>query len=99
MCPDGSFVGRTAPGCAFAACPDEVPPSSGEIVCTQEQKDAEACIEIYAPVCASYQVQCVTEPCNPVPKSYPNSCFACADNSVISYTEGGVCASDPLTSE
>jgi hypothetical protein len=99
MCPDGSFVGRTAPSCAFAPCPGELPTSPEEIVCTQEQKEAEACIEIYAPVCASYQVQCVTTPCNPVPKSYPNSCFACADNNVISYTEGGVCASDPLSSE
>lgn len=88
MCSDGSFVGRVAPSCAFAPCPDEVPPSSGEIVCTSEQREAEACIEIYAPVCASYQVQCITTPCNPVPKSYPNSCFACADNNVISYTEG-----------
>lgn len=99
MCPDGSFVGRTAPSCAFAPCPNEMPTSPEEIVCTPEQREAEACIEIYAPVCASYQVQCVTTPCNPVPKSYPNSCFACADNNVISYTEGGVCPSDPLSSE
>lgn len=98
QCADGSFVGRTAPSCAFAACPDELPTSPEEIVCTPEQREAEACIEIYAPVCASYQVQCVTTPCNPVPKSYPNSCFACADNNVISYTDGGACASDPLSS-
>ncbi|MBP6924465.1 MAG: hypothetical protein KBC62_04335 [Candidatus Pacebacteria bacterium] len=98
MCPDGSFVGRTAPGCAFAECPSETPPSGEEIVCTPTQREAEACIEIYAPVCASYQVQCITTPCNPVPKSYPNSCFACADNNVISYSEGS-CASEPLTVE
>lgn len=97
MCPDGSFVGRTGPDCAFAACPDEMP-TAGEIVCTDADRQAEACIEIYAPVCASYQVQCITTPCNPVPKSYSNSCFACADQNVISYSQG-VCASDPLISQ
>lgn len=97
MCSDGSFVGRTGPDCAFAACPDEKP-AADEIVCAPEDRQAEACIEIYAPVCASYQVQCVTTPCNPVPKSYSNSCFACADQNVISYSEG-VCASDPLISQ
>jgi hypothetical protein len=97
VCPDGSYVGRTAPDCAFAACPGEVADGAEtepvSITCTAEQREAEACIEIYAPVCAAEQVECVTTPCNPVPKTYPNSCFACASDRVISYTEG-MCEGD-----
>ena len=32
ICPDGSAVGRTAPNCEFALCPDE------QIMCTQDAK-------------------------------------------------------------
>lgn len=91
QCPDGSFVGRIAPDCRFADCPGP----NQQIVCTPEQKEAEACIEIYAPVCASVQVECITAPCNPVPQTFPNSCFACAEDRVISYTDGGACPGDP----
>jgi hypothetical protein len=87
MCPDGSSVGRTGPDCEFATCPSEQP-SGTAITCTPEQREAEACIEIYAPVCGAVQVECVTTPCDPVPQTYPNSCFACAEDRVISYTEG-----------
>ncbi len=95
QCPDGSYVGRTGPNCAFV-CPASDTPNPDEIICTAEQKQAEACIEIYAPVCAQVQVECVTTPCNPVPQTYPNSCFACAENRVISYTDGS-CAGDAVT--
>jgi hypothetical protein len=84
-CSDGSFVSRVTPGCAFAACPDE---QKDVFACSPEQRNAEACIEIYAPVCASMQVQCVTTPCEPIPTQYPNSCFACANSNVTSYAEG-----------
>lgn len=95
LCSDGvTYVGRVAPSCAFAACPDEKPTSADEIVCTQQQKDADVCIEIYAPVCASVQVECVTAPCNPVKQTYPNSCYACREDRVISYTDGGACPGD-----
>lgn len=87
VCPDGSYVGRTGPSCEFAACPSEVAPPK-EIVCTPEQKQAEACIEIYQPVCASVQIQCITTPCEPIPKTFPNSCYACSEQSVTEYTEG-----------
>lgn len=89
MCPDGvTYVGRTAPNCEFAACPDEAPKPRTPIVCTAEQKKAEACIELYAPVCGDVQVECITTPCNPVKETFSNSCFACAEERVISYTEG-----------
>jgi len=35
MCPDGSYVGRTGPNCAFAACPSVGAPPQ---VCTQEAR-------------------------------------------------------------
>lgn len=95
QCPDGSYVGRTGPSCAFV-CGGDSAPNPTEIICTAEQKKAEACIEIYAPVCAQVQVECITAPCNAVPQTYPNSCFACAENRVISYTEGS-CAGDVST--
>ena len=100
-CPDGSFVGRIAPNCEFAACPNgdrpfEPLPMSEVFTCTDEQRNAEACIEIYAPVCAQVQVECVTTPCNPVPQTYPNSCFACSENRVISYTDGA-CGGDAVS--
>lgn len=97
QCPDGSYVGRSLPGCAFR-CPGEQPPAPQEIVCTQEQKDNDVCIEIYAPVCAQVQVECVAAPCNPVPQTYPNGCFACSEDRVISYVDGS-CEGGELTTE
>ena len=89
MCPDGvTYVGRVAPHCEFAACPVEAPKPTTPVVCTAEQKKAEACIELYAPVCGDVQVECVAAPCNPVKQTFSNSCFACAEDRVISYTEG-----------
>jgi hypothetical protein len=94
MCPDGSYVGRTGPACEFAACPNETATPKA-VVCTPEQKQAEACIEIYQPVCASVQIQCITTPCEPIQKTFGNSCDACSQHSVTEYTEGA-CAGDAL---
>lgn len=85
ICPDGSAVGREGADCAFAACPSA---STSETVCTDEQREVHACIELYAPVCASVEVQCVTTPCNPIPQTFSNGCFACANKQVTSYVEG-----------
>lgn len=87
LCPDGSSVGRVAPNCEFAACPDSNVPT-GSVACRDDQRLVDMCTEQYDPVCAAYQVQCITTPCNPVPKTYSNSCFACMDNKVISYNAG-----------
>lgn len=97
LCPDGSYVGRSLPGCQFR-CPNEPAPAPAGIVCTQEQKDNDVCIEIFAPVCAQVQVECVTAPCNPVPQTFPNSCFACSEDRVISYVDGS-CEGGDLTTE
>ena len=56
--------------------------------CLPEQRNVDACIEIYQPVCASVNVQCVTTPCDPVRETYSNSCKACMNSLVSSYTEG-----------
>ena len=93
-CSDGSYVSRQAPGCAFAACPSGDTTSDETITCKPDQRLVDVCTEQYAPVCADYQVQCITTPCNPVPKTYSNSCFACMDNNVLSYSDGA-CMEEP----
>jgi len=56
--------------------------------CLPEQRNVDACIEIYQPVCASVKVQCFTEPCNLVEETFANSCKACASQLVDTYVEG-----------
>jgi len=57
-------------------------------LCTEDQRNVDACIEIYQPVCGwsdPEKVQCVTYPCA---SDYSNSCFACMDGNVKYWTEG-----------
>jgi len=56
--------------------------------CLPEQRVVDACIEIYQPVCATVKVQCVTTPCDPVQETFANSCKACTNSLVSSYTNG-----------
>ncbi len=56
--------------------------------CLPEQRNVGACIEIYQPVCATENVQCVTAPCDPVQETFANSCKACTNSLVSSYTNG-----------
>ena len=56
--------------------------------CLPEQRDVDACIEIYQPVCGTVNVQCVTTPCDPVQETFANSCKACVNSLVSSYTNG-----------
>lgn len=101
-CADGSYVGRVAPSCAFAACPDGGQPldpvviGGAETMCTPVMKQAEVCIEIYAPVCATLRVECVNAPCEPIQQTFSNGCFACIEDRVLSYTEGA-CAGDEVS--
>jgi len=59
-----------------------------EIKCTSEQKEADECIQVYQPVCASVNVECIKAPCNPVKQTFSNSCTACSNPRVESYTSG-----------
>ena len=59
-----------------------------KIYCSDSERNVDACIEIYDPVCGFVQVECVTEPCNPIPETFSNSCFACMNERVIYYVEG-----------
>lgn len=88
ICSDGTAVSRTGPNCEFAKCPTEPPFSDKQIECTESEKSADACIEIYAPVCGLVEVQCVTTPCPPIPQTFSNSCHACSQGNVSSYSEG-----------
>jgi len=48
--------------------------------CLQEQRNADACIEIYAPVCGfnkDYNKE-----------TFSNSCFACSNENILYYLEG-----------
>ena len=56
--------------------------------CLPEQRGIDACVEIYQPVCATVNVQCVTTPCDPVQETFANSCKACINSLVSSYTKG-----------
>jgi hypothetical protein len=39
-------------------------------------------------VCANVQVQCIKAPCDPIKQTFRNSCQACLEKTVLSYTEG-----------
>jgi hypothetical protein len=88
LCPDGSHVGRVAPNCEFEKCPDGETEDKEVRYCDPRSEGDGMCIELYAPVCAQVQVECITTPCDPVPQTFSNSCFACANDRVISYVEG-----------
>jgi len=58
------------------------------IDCLPEQRNVDGCIEIYQPVCGQMQVECIKAPCNPVKETFENSCKACTNSRVMSYTAG-----------
>lgn len=61
---------------------------SPQIECTEEQRNVDACIEIYQPVCATVNIQCIKAPCDPIEETYANSCKACSNSLVSSYRNG-----------
>lgn len=56
--------------------------------CAPEQREVDACAEIYQPVCAKVNVICITSPCDPVYETMSNACQACKNQIVESYTDG-----------
>ncbi|MBN2518764.1 MAG: alpha/beta fold hydrolase [Candidatus Altiarchaeota archaeon] len=86
LCPDGTTVMRIAPDCEFQECPIQNQTDERNY-CTEEQREAEACAEIYQPVCGWFgaDIWCIAYPCA---DTYPNSCFACKDEKVDYWTAG-----------
>ena len=68
--------------------------------CLPEQRDVDACIEIYQPVCALRDtgVRCVTTPCPSEEwEAYSNVCSACRDPDVMGYKQGECTDEDNAT--
>jgi len=62
--------------------------------CKTGQRNADACVQVYEPVCGWFdtaKVQCVRAPCA---EEYNNSCLACANSEVLYWSEGN--CPDPL---
>ena len=59
-----------------------------EIKCLDDQRKADVCVQIYAPVCATVHIQCIKAPCYPIEQTFGNSCEACRNSLVDTYTEG-----------
>lgn len=85
ICPDGTAVGRVAPDCEFAACPQN---NNFPQKCSAESRKAEICAQVYDPVCATVNIQCVKAPCDPVKQTFSNKCEACKNQLVSDYTKG-----------
>lgn len=60
----------------------------GFVRCLAEQRGAEVCATIYAPVCATVNVQCIKAPCEPIKETFGNSCEACSNDLVEGYVRG-----------
>ena len=72
LCPDGTSVVRIPPDCEFEACPA----NGNQTYCTAEQRQADACITLYEPVCGY-----------PEKSTYSNSCFACMEENVLYWVD------------
>jgi hypothetical protein len=56
--------------------------------CNADDRAGDVCAEIYAPVCATVNVQCIKAPCPPVQQTFPSSCNACHNPLVTEYGQG-----------
>jgi hypothetical protein len=65
----------------------EISSNSNKTYCKPDQRGAQFCYELYAPVCGWYNqtVKCIKYPCG---ADYANNCFACSDVNVEYYSEG-----------
>ena len=55
------------------------------IFCIPEQRDTDFCFQLYDPVCAKVNIQCIKAPCEPVYQNFSNPCEACKNSLVESY--------------
>jgi len=64
--------------------------------CLPEQRNVDACIEIYQPVCGQVMVECIKAPCDPVKETFANPCKACMNPRVLSYVDGECMEDDEI---
>ncbi len=84
LCASGTAPFFDEAGCGCEA----IDSSSSEHFCTAESRNADACIEIYQPVCGWFdadKVQCIRYPCA---QTFSNSCFSCLNEDVLYWTTG-----------
>ena len=88
----GGFINfNDACGCGCKAATAPISSSEGKIKvtdCTLEQKQNNACTREYLPVCGwsdPAKIQCIRYPCA---QTFGNKCEACANENVISWSEG-----------
>ena len=63
-------------------------------LCKPEERKAEFCTKIYAPVCGiNPYIRCIRAPC-PNTQTFSNACEACKSPMVTSYTAGACDNSD-----
>jgi|GEM_PF-928413 len=68
-------------------CTGLISPNNGIIDCLESQR-GKFCAQVYDPVCATVNVQCIKAPCNPVQQTFSNPCMACGNPVVSSYIKG-----------
>jgi len=56
--------------------------------CTEKDRTADVCFDLYDPVCAKVNIQCIKAPCDPVYQTFSNPCEACKNLLVELYTRG-----------
>ena len=56
--------------------------------CEPAQRQGDVCFQLYDPVCAKVNIQCIKAPCDPVNQTFSNGCEACRNPLVESYTKG-----------
>lgn len=91
LCVDPSFEMKVVVETSERYCNSdfEVVENIGFVECLPEQRNVDACIEVYDPVCGRINIQCLTVPCDSVKEEFSNSCYACSNSLVEGYVEGG----------
>lgn len=85
MCVDPIMEMKAAEETGDRYCNSDFEVVETESVCAETSRNVDVCAEIYQPVCAEVQVECITTPCDPVKKTYSNSCEACKNNRVETF--------------
>lgn len=58
------------------------------MTCSKDSRNVEVCAQVFDPVCATVDIQCVKAPCDPVRQTFSSACEACMNPETETYTEG-----------